>query len=766
MSQSACIFYGDTPVCIFASWRISYTNISVINISSKISSDGIISWKSDKLGSNFYTPNLFIKDIFNNSNSIQSILNNDFKINYIFLSCDSIFELNNVCDCLNEIISNETVIFVESNFAVDLDLHVYKHYQTKFHKNVVVFSVLSDLEGRKLTSGSYILLSENINFYFGLSYVQNANSFSDDFSIYLNIMNKQFSKADSRFHLFIDAMNATKEAIIFLHKISLQSNELAIRIWNNIIPKIIFNIISIIYEDTDYIHFMDENKSLARDLSENTLKEMTKIAYAQCNNDFELINPSKGKANLLNVDQQFLPFVSSYKELETSNMNYDHLVDLILQSHKKLNAEKHNKDSPEYVTFSFEAYCFYHKIEYPASIMFSQIFALSKKYSLESMCLKFLSQFYERLCILSGMPFYLSDNDKKINGLETNANLKKQSLIFGRSNITLTGNLSVSENNHGKLKRKVKEKRKLKAKKKSSSIENELKSGEKLNSADYLVDDIAALYLDALDTVDILQSSAPLVHKADVTGNDSDYYVYAYTTASTSSLSKDSDSKNFFSNSESDSDSSYGIIASAKSQNHDSNDSKKLDRSKFEQLKKKRYEIPKKAGTYESLISLKEYFDKSKKSFDKNPSNILKIMTVDVEYEMMKRLSHNYEVEDKSRYSGIYLNNEMLKNMNSQMSFNSVGSDVAISLQKKRKELMQDIGRFRRYKIEHSMKKDQMELMRIMEEKLNDGLKQSSTNRFSYTDSITKINKKHLEGKTQNLIEYKKEEGEEELKQK
>lgn len=719
----------------------------------------MISWKSDKLGSNFYTPNLFIKDIFNESSSIKSKIDNTFKIDYIFLSCDSIFELSKVCDSLNDVVTENTIIFVESNFAVDLDLHVYKHYQTKFSKNVAVFSALSNIEGRKLTSGSYILLSDNINFYFGLSYMQNMKSLNDDFLMYLKKVNQQFNKLDSNFHLFIDAMNATQESIIHLHKISLHTNELAIRIWNKIIPKIIFNIISIIYEDTEYVHFIDKNQSLARDLSQNTLREITKIAFVHCDYNFELINPTKGKKDILKLDQQYLPFVPNSKELETVDMNYDHLVNLILEKYKRLNAEQHNKDSAEFVTFSFEAYCFYHKIEFPASIMFSQIFALSKKYSLESMCLKFLSQFYERLCILSGMPLYLSDNDKKINGLESNTTLKKKSLIFGRSNISVAGSINIHEESDRKLKKKSKEKKKekvkvAKSKKKSVSSKNESTTSVNTNSEDVLVDDIAALYLDALDNVDMLQSLAPVVQEAEVESASSGSSVYTYRTIDSSTLSE-SYSNEYLSDSETESECSFNVTTTAGRQKHDGGNRKRMKKSNVKDKGRKQYEIPKRTGAYESLVTLKKYFDKNKKDDNKKFSSVSKIMTVDVEYEMMKRLSHNYEVHDKSRYSGIYLDNEMMKGMIHSDASDQSGSEVSEELHNKRKHLMQDISRFRRYKIEHSMKEGGMEYMSMMEKKLNNGLKNSSTNRFGYTDSISKVNKKKIEGKKPKMIEYK-----------
>lgn len=761
MTQPACIFYGDSPTCIFLSWRISYTNISVINISNKISSDGIISWKSDKLGSNFYTPNLFIKEIFNDPNTISSKIGDSFKIDYIYISCDSIYEIDKICNSLNSVILDTTIILVESNFAVDIDLHVYNNFKHKYFRDIVVISVLSDLEGRKLTSGSYMLLSDNINFYFGLSYMQNMKSLNDDFLLYLKNVSNQFNKKESSLQLFIDAINSTNETIIHLHKASLHTNEMALRIWNSIVPKIIFNIISIIYEDTEYIHFIDKNQSLARDLSQNTLKELVKIAFHHSDYNFELINPATDKRDKISFNVQFLPFISSRQQLETVDMNYDHLVSLILEKYKKLNSELHNKDSAEFVSLSFEAYCFYHKIEFPASIMFSQIFSLIKKYSLESMCLKFLSQFYERLCILSGMPVYFSENDKKINGLESNTYSKRQSLIFGKSNISVAGNINVCASDDKKHSKRVKQKRKEKIKKSNpmkekNSSTKPAKKETNNRSGDNLVDDIAALYLDALDNVDMLATSAPVVEEVEDSNASSDDSIYTYKTVDSSTLSESSYTMSHISDSETESECSYTVLSTEKGSGYKKG-------TKGKKVKKgskthKKYEVPKKTGAYESLTSMKQYFDANKKDEHKRFSSVSKIMTVDVEYELMKRLSHNYEIEDKSRYSGVYIDNEMLTKMNSTFIKNMIGNEVSETVLNKRKKLMQDITRFRRFKVEHSVKGGGIAYMKMMEEKLNNGLHKTTTNRFGETDMLTGMDNKKRKKKKQAMIEYNKEE--------
>jgi len=61
--QIVSLIVGETPTTQFVSWRLSLSKTFLIQVSEYISGDGIISWKSNKYGSNFYTPNVFAKNL-------------------------------------------------------------------------------------------------------------------------------------------------------------------------------------------------------------------------------------------------------------------------------------------------------------------------------------------------------------------------------------------------------------------------------------------------------------------------------------------------------------------------------------------------------------------------------------------------------------------------------------------------------------------------------------------------------------------------------
>ena len=877
MIDSACIFYGDTPTCMFTSWRLSYTDIAVIHISDKLSGDGMISWKSNKLGSNFYTPNVFINDMDSEGkNSSSTDLNEklkNFLINYLFISCNSIFELKRVCKKLANVINESTIVFVESNFAVNLDFLVYEQLKLERGKGseVAVFGVLSDLEGRKLTSGSFTLLSNDIDYYFGLTYIQSIKELSNDFLNYLKKIGGQLNDKDSKLNIFFDSLNSSGENMIKFHKMSIYGNELAIRVWEHVIPKMAFNIISIIYEDTEYDHFIGKNQSMARELSLNILKELTIIAYYHCNCDFELINPNNKNKNFVN-QLTFLPYIKSSKDIANieSLLDYEKCLSLILKKKKFLNSETHIENSPEFVSLSFEAYSFYHKLEFPASILLTQPAELSKKYNLQSVCLKFLSQFYERLCILSGMPVYLTNSTKIIDGL-SDLNQKKQSLIFSKGNVLLTGSLNnINSNSKKKInnnesyekskqKKKQDKKDRLERRRKKEKIkknntkkpidqqrqtkETKNKTETKVDSSfqndaeDQIADDIAALYLDALDNVNDIHdinsskiASNPIVEEneegearngktsstasntesdytfktaeSEVSGNsetnydsesttESDYSLNSYSTSGSSITSyKNGNSKNrtrknslqhkkYRRNKKSTNDPSINLPKKSTYNPYNAFNTK--INSKIKSIKKKKQDSNIQLYSYDEDVIL------NKPNYGHNNSfiSLSRLMNINTEKDVLHRLSHEFELEDMSRYYGLYGDHPAIVELKNKQKHENE------KLKLKRQQLMNDISRFRRFKIDNSMKfgygnssqyneKHNGNLdnnlsfykyIDVISAPINVDLSGNSTNRFGKNDSIrslieTKQKKKHNIDKKesneskQKMIEYKlKEDG-------
>lgn len=821
MLESACILYGDTPTCLFTSWRLSYTNISVIHISEKLSSDGMLSWKSNKLGSNFYMPNVFIKSVFNKKKSeTQASFKEKIKgflIDFLFLACNSVFELQQICQQLAHVITENTIVFVESNFGVNLDLIAYREFTAIRGEefNVVVFGAISDLEGRKLTSGSFVLLSESIEYYFGVTYFQNFKDLSSIFLSYKTKINMQLNSKNSKLNLFINSLESSGEDMITLHKISIDSNELAIRIWNLVIFKLAFNIISIIYEDTDYNHFLSKNNSLARELSFNILKELTILAYYHCDFNFELLKLNAGRAADKVTEACFLPYIKNAKELDNIErlIDYEKCLKLVLQKKRFLNSELHNESSPEWVSLSFEAYSFYHKLEYPASILFKQATDLSVSFKKQSLCLKFLSQFYERLCLLSGMPHYMSASTIKISAL-SDITSKKQSIIFGKGGIhtgsTINKNQKTSklkhnepvENRHNDKASKTEPKKSLKNKKKKNYLNKNLKGeGNNLEATVQFLeshlrftstvndlpapieDDIAALYFDALDNINDVRCDATKTIAATAFVEEE-----GCSTFSTSSYKSDESSF-------SDSDSTTSLELKLSRQSIQNKTYSKVQKILFDFTNSRKtnavspFIIPKKcasdASSANSKSSETKYnrdsrkavafnnFHKPQYSHDSSLIALKNLMHASTENDVIYRLSHKFEIEDKSRYHGLYGDNF------ASDLFSTKNADDEI-LKAKRKELMKEISRFRRFKIDNSLKfgygnnfqinqntrsrfdctQPFQKYINVLSAPINLDLSDNSTNRFGQNDSIGRImdrnEKRDEEDHQQNGIKYKK----------
>ncbi|XBW38216.1 hypothetical protein QEN19_003805 [Hanseniaspora menglaensis] len=827
MVDSACIFYGDTPTCLFTSWRLSYTSISIIHISDKLSSDGIVSWKSDNFGSNFYTPNVFINNILKEKNENESILKlkqklKGFKIDYLYLSCNSTFEFEEVSKKLSNIINEDTVIFVESNFGVNLDLLVYDQIKIRNKINFtnnVVFGVLSNLEGRKLTSGSFILLSNEVEFHFGLSYIQTKKEFEEEFLEYLKKVTEQLSNNNSKLNFFIESINSTGQNMIKLKKTSILDNEFAIRIWNHVIPKLAFHLISVIYEDTEYNHFLNKNQSMARELSYSILKELVIIAFHHLNCNMELLSPTNNQKQL--SGPHFLPLIKNSKELENIDnlIDYEQCLSIVLEKKKFLNCETHNKTSPEFVSFSFEAYSFYHKLEYPASILLSQPFELSKDYNCSAVCLKFLGQFYERLCILSGMPIFLKQSTKLIDGLN-NESIKRQSLIFGKTNnifyTSSVNNKNLVEINESlndlnfkssqinkKKKRNIKQDKKHKAKRldndQNSNFVTNIKSTK--DTQDLLAEEIAALYFDSYEKVSLLNNvdcqqkvTIPTVQETaldDLPYNHS-YKECSYETSETNTNTTNTSSERssigsqlFFNDEEFSDTNHFKNIQQAK---------KTLYRKSFELPKKKKYDpnssFNKAIQNECKNIKKKSKFDILKcqtdndinltlcqsKHVDSNNFKYLSRLSKSItEQEILGKLSHTSEVTNKYLY-----------HQHSEQLFSIPKSPENKMLVLKRRQLMDELSKFRRFKIEQHVNfgygnnyqgifKEELDrvqsvslykYMEVLSAPINLDMTENSSNRYGSTDSLEKLVKslnlkgtKTIQsdskpGKKQKLIEY------------
>lgn len=410
MEQLVCLIVGDTPSTQLLSWRLSLSNCFIVLVSNSLSSDGLISWKSTKLGSNFYKPNLTSKDL-------KSLPSNSSvgKFDIIVLSCHSISEYITQLEALERFIHDDTVIIIDSNFAVELELVSLARYP-----NVTTVSVIVDAEVRRLSIGSYLLINDSNSFKFGITYSNKTKEpiLKENitrFSTYLK-------KNNSKFKLMLQLLERTN--IGSVEVIAPEDESFGLHVWEWLLPRISLNVLSIVFEQVSYAELLnnESNTKVFRQL----VKELMEICYKQTNGG--VID-----CFVFNNDRTTPDYNSILQRLQDRQRDLERFT---------------KGEYPEYLTLNYEAYCFYHRIEFPSSLMFNQCIDVAEKYGCANGNLTFLSGFYSRLLNLSGV---------QINNDES-SDLKKPNLLWGKKSV-LNVDQKKSTNQSSQKKVKVKSKK-------------------------------------------------------------------------------------------------------------------------------------------------------------------------------------------------------------------------------------------------------------------------------------------------------------------
>ncbi|CAI4045861.1 Osw2p SKDI_12G1070 [Saccharomyces kudriavzevii IFO 1802] len=375
-NQLKCLIVGETPAAQFLGWRLSLGNSFIVLVSQYVSSDGLVAWKSTKLGANFYTPNIFTKDIRELPDKLKEDGANKYSIDIMLVSAISLQAFETICELLSDFTSENTTVLVSTDFGCELEPVAIRYFGGKCK---CVLSISCEVECRQLSLGSYALVNDDqCIITLGLTYCD--SNFGTELDVLENTraasLELQGTK-DSNVNRFLLELNVTKW---IKSKLILDSRQMALKMWEVIIPKISLNILSIIYEQFDYEKML-ENKSteiIFRDL----VQELFGICFAQCGNKVVRFLQVKAQG------EDEINFEKIVKYCESKKLQ---LINSTANEH------------PEYLSLPFEPYCFYHRFEYPAQILLHQPITLAKKYDVPCSNLNFLYGFYTRLLTLSGL---------------------------------------------------------------------------------------------------------------------------------------------------------------------------------------------------------------------------------------------------------------------------------------------------------------------------------------------------------------------------
>ncbi|SCU77979.1 LAME_0A02872g1_1 [Lachancea meyersii CBS 8951] len=385
-----CLIVGETPATQFLAWRLSLSNAFIILASSNISSDGLVSWKSSKLGSNFYRPNVFAKEFEDlESKLAETDGSAKYKIDVMVVSCLSFPSLDRYCKLLSKYSDKNTVVLMNANFGVELESLVLDMF---FNCSSCVLSILCDVEARQLSSGSYALVNDSCCFYVGLTNIRkdvtNRSSKHDKHdNCRLNIDRVKEIMADEGSILNAVLAQVQQTEVEEIIKIGPdRSFEMAVKVWEHLIPRISLNILSIVFEQFDYDKLLANSSS--RLIFEDLVTELMQICYKQC-----------GSVVMKYMKASF--DASKDSENIVTGIDFEKVVQETKDRKRQMDMFTIN-EYPEFLTLSFEAYCFHHRLEYPAHVLLHQPMRLANEFGMNYSSLNFLFGFYSQLLLICG----------------------------------------------------------------------------------------------------------------------------------------------------------------------------------------------------------------------------------------------------------------------------------------------------------------------------------------------------------------------------
>ncbi|CAI4615014.1 BCN_G0036380.mRNA.1.CDS.1 [Saccharomyces cerevisiae] len=375
-NQLTCLIVGETPAAQFLGWRLSLSNSFIILVSQYVSSDELVAWKSTKLGANFYTPNIFTKDIKELHHKLKHNGANTYSIDIVLVSAISLQSFKTTCRLLSDYTNDNTTVLISTDFGCEMEPIAISYFGGKCK---CVISISCEVECRQLSLGSYALVNDDqCVITLGLTYCDanfeaNPTILENTKAASLELQGIKGSNV-RRFLLGLTVAKWMKSKLI------LDPKQMALKMWELLIPKISLNILSIIYEQFDYEKML-ENKS-TEIIFKDLVKELLGICFAQCGSKI---------ARFLLVKSQGEEEINFGKIVEYCKGKKLQLINSTANEH------------PEYLSLPFEPYCFYHRFEYPAQILLHQPIILAKKYGVSCSNLNFLYGFYTRLLTLSGL---------------------------------------------------------------------------------------------------------------------------------------------------------------------------------------------------------------------------------------------------------------------------------------------------------------------------------------------------------------------------
>lgn len=470
MGTTTCLIVGALPSAQFLAWRLYSSDSVIILVGPYVSSDGLIAWKSTKLGANFYTPLIFAREVSELPEKINSFREKDLMttIDAMIISAVSLTKLEESCRHLAELSSKDTVVLVVADYGVELEETALKYFHNKCR---CVLSVLCNMECRLLSLGSYALVNDDdCQVSIGLSYNLMSERSNE---LVVNAARAEEELSNPDISIVCQLTSQLKQTLWIDVQIQY---DLSVKIWEFLLPKISLIIPSIIYEELDYDKLLKDES--IQTICGILIKEVYEVCKTQSKQKINKFIDSKNDENL---DFQAI-------------LDYEKKQNLLLTNNTAT-------EYPEYLSLPFEAYCFYHRFEYPAHILLFQPIKLAKLYNLSYTSLNFLYSIYTKLLSLCGLSVLGGRVESgSLMFLDNKLKLAPNGLDCGRTSKPLR-NISRKKNKKSKARTKKEKLSKVGAKE-QTHVSKIAQQKVELNSADdpnILPPDLENMYLDAQD---------------------------------------------------------------------------------------------------------------------------------------------------------------------------------------------------------------------------------------------------------------------------
>lgn len=272
MSQVQLLTVGSNPNLAFYAWRLHETRaLAATLVNPTVNPNHPLSWESKHFGSSSFQPAAVY-------NTMSQIPQSSDKFDMVILSVSSLQDFQVYCNNLLPYVNDDSIIVIESTGYINLEPFVQLSLPKT--KNLVICSIMNEADVRQLSSNLFHhnVKNKDNRIYLGTSVDNPQTSRNPSFQRFYKLL--QLVQEDLRDHITLLKSTVPKEFMTYQWKLAL--------------PRIVFNPLLIIFEETFPANL--SSQILSKPLITGIINEIFKIVKKM---DCKLVKGSENEANLL-----------------------------------------------------------------------------------------------------------------------------------------------------------------------------------------------------------------------------------------------------------------------------------------------------------------------------------------------------------------------------------------------------------------------------------------------------------------------------------